>query len=148
MSRLVPSMRPTDGTGCGLWPTETALWVTPSARDWKDSPGMATEREDGRSRIDQLPRQVAAALWPTPTSRDHMPAHSQQYIASKKAQGHGMSNLSDIGPLGMVPDGSSATTEKPGALNPEFVCWLMGFLTEWDACAPTVTRSSRKSQPK
>lgn len=41
-------------------------WVTPSARDWKDTPGMATETGD-RSRIDQLPRQMAvnAAMWPT-----------------------------------------------------------------------------------
>jgi hypothetical protein len=35
-----------------------AGWVTPAARDWKDTPGMATEREDGRSRLDQLPRQA------------------------------------------------------------------------------------------
>ena len=43
-------------------------WVTPSARDWKDTPGMATERPDGRSRLDQLPRQAALAGWPTPTA--------------------------------------------------------------------------------
>ena len=41
-------------------------WVTPSARDWKDTPGMATERPDGRSRLDQLPRQATLAGWPTP----------------------------------------------------------------------------------
>lgn len=34
-------------------------WVTASSRDWKDTPGMATEREDGRSR-------AALAGWPTP----------------------------------------------------------------------------------
>jgi hypothetical protein len=43
-----------------------ASWVTPSTRDWKDSPGMATEREDGRSRLDQLPRQ-AQLSGPMPT---------------------------------------------------------------------------------
>lgn len=37
-------------------------WVTPSSRDWKDSPGMATERPDGRSRIDQLPRQMTDTM--------------------------------------------------------------------------------------
>jgi hypothetical protein len=40
-------------------------WVTPSARDWKDSPGMATTgtNPDGstRLRLDQLPRQVIGA---------------------------------------------------------------------------------------
>ena len=66
LSRLVPSMRPTAEIDCGS--PERALWITASARDWKDSPGMAVTRPDGRSRVDQLPRQVAAALWPTPTA--------------------------------------------------------------------------------
>lgn len=42
-----------------LYPS--ALWVTPSARDWKDSFGMSGEAEDGRIRHDQLPRQVFQA---------------------------------------------------------------------------------------
>ena len=50
-------------------------WVTPSARDWKDTPGMATEREDGRSRLDQLPRQANLAAWPSPTT----PSGGQTY---------------------------------------------------------------------
>ena len=146
LSRLVPSMGRTVEIVFGCSPTETALWITASARDWKDTPGMIAQRTDGRSRIDQLPRQVAAAMWPTPTHRDHFPAHTAEYIATKKALGHGMSNLSDMVPLGMVPPGSSDTTEKPGALNPAFVCWLMGFPPEWDACAPTAMPSSRKSR--
>lgn len=48
--------------------TYLAGWVTASARDWKDTPGMATEREDGRSRLDQLPRQANLAGWGTPTA--------------------------------------------------------------------------------
>ena len=44
--------------------------VTPSARDWKDTPGMATTRPDGRSRLDQLPRQATLAGWPTSTAQD------------------------------------------------------------------------------
>lgn len=54
----------------GALPADAALasWVTPSARDWKDTPGMAIEREDGRSRLDQLPRQANLAGWPTPTA--------------------------------------------------------------------------------
>ena len=46
-------------------------WPTASARDWKDTPGMATERPDGRSRLDQLPRVAALAGWPTPTSTNN-----------------------------------------------------------------------------
>ena len=50
-----------------------AGWATASARDWKDSAGMATEgvNPDGsaRSRIDQLPRQAQLAGWQTPTTQ-------------------------------------------------------------------------------
>src|SRR5690606_10538905 len=46
--------------------SKASPWVTPSARDWKDTPGMATEAGD-RNRVDQLPRQMAvnAAMWAT-----------------------------------------------------------------------------------
>jgi hypothetical protein len=47
-----------------------AGWVTPSARDWKDTEGMAKSgiNPDGseRSRLDMLPRQASLAGWPTP----------------------------------------------------------------------------------
>ena len=43
-------------------------WSTASARDWKDTAGMATEavNPDGstRTRLDQLPRQAQMAGWP------------------------------------------------------------------------------------
>lgn len=46
-----------------------AGWSTASARDWKDTAGMATEatNPDGstRTRLDQLGRQVQLAGWPT-----------------------------------------------------------------------------------
>jgi hypothetical protein len=50
--------------------THIAGWVSPSARDWKDTPGMATRRADGRSRLDQLPRQAQLAGWTTPSASD------------------------------------------------------------------------------
>src|SRR5258706_8339188 len=54
-------------------------WATPSSRDWKDSTGMATTgiNPDGseRSRLDQLPRPVAMAGWPTPTALSFKDSH-------------------------------------------------------------------------
>ena len=45
-------------------------WPTPSARDWKDGPGMAMQSIDKngkkRNRTEQLARKVYS-LWPTPT---------------------------------------------------------------------------------
>lgn len=33
--------------------------------------------------------------WATPCARDHFPAHTEEYVAAKRAQGHGMRNLND-----------------------------------------------------
>jgi hypothetical protein len=44
-----------------------ATGVTPSARDWKDTAGMATTGPGGRNRLDQLPRQMAATALSGPT---------------------------------------------------------------------------------
>lgn len=65
LSRLVPSPPHIVEIDSGSL-LQAALWVTASARDWKDTPGMTMTRPDGRSRVDQLPRQVAVALWSTP----------------------------------------------------------------------------------
>lgn len=57
VSPLPPLVRLTKGTASGLWPT-------PSARDYKDTPGMARSsiNSDGslRKRTDQLARRVYA----------------------------------------------------------------------------------------
>ena len=60
------------GQGSDRLPGAASLagWVTPTVRDWKDSPGMATERPDGKSRLDQLPRQANLAGWTTPSATD------------------------------------------------------------------------------
>jgi hypothetical protein len=72
LSRLVPSTPRTVEIDCGLL-LEAATWITPTTRDHKDTPGMSLERSDGRSRVDQLPRQVAATMaahWSTPRASD------------------------------------------------------------------------------
>ena len=91
-----------------------AGWVTPSARDWKDTPGMATERPDGRNRTDQLPRQAATA-------------EPCRWTAS-----------------GEMLTGSCAGMESGGQLNPGLSRWLMGLPPEWDDCAVMVTPSSHR----
>ena len=70
--------------------------------------------------VPQTPRTkgTASGFWPTPQARDHMPAHKPEYIAAKKAQGHGMANRNDV--LGGVP-------------NPTWLEWLMGYPPGWTA---------------
>ena len=44
--------------------------------------------------------------------------------------------------------GQTTPPSAGGALNPEFVCWLMGYPSEWLNCAPSAMPSSRKSSRK
>ncbi|CAH0175605.1 hypothetical protein SRABI102_01589 [Stenotrophomonas lactitubi] len=130
-----------------------ALWPTPTA-SLADKGVRSTEgaiREAARNHGPDLAAvTVASAMWPTPLTNDAL--GSGYCYGPKKPDGTRAEFLKLPGAAlvasGLPHRGSSATTEKPGALNPAFVCWLMGFLPEWDACAPTAMPSSRKSRRK
>ena len=185
LPRLRASVRRTCATGRSLWPTvrasdgekggpnardgsgslhlpaeahRTHLWNTPTARDGKSvlaSP--ATHAANSRP----LSEQVGAAmgLWATAKHSDHTLGMASRAQTSERV------NLNDQA-HGATPNGNKARTAKSGALNPEFVCWLMGYAVSWLFAAPlwaaarkstatveparsraSETRSSRKSRP-
>lgn len=175
-SRLRASARRTSETETSGWPTPTtrdhkdggecanvplnallgrvawlASWPTPTVGNSMGSQSFeglsATGKApDGRKVSVSLNHVATFASWPTPCARDHFPAHSPEYIAAKKAQGHGMANLNDLAQLtngparrtasGELLIGSSAGMKSGGQLNPEHSRWLMGYLPEWALSAP------------
>lgn len=133
-----------------------AGWGTPTAHPANGTPeAFVARKEKARARgvkmgasVTDIQMQAMLAGWPTPTARDHFPAHTPEYIAAKKAQGHGMANLNDLvqsatparlTASGQMLTGSSAGMENGGQLNPALSRWLMGLPIEWDDCADTVT---------
>ena len=90
-------------------------WPTPTTRDHKDGaecPNVPINALLGRA--------AWLAGWPTPTARDHFPAHTPEYIAQKKAMGHGMANLNDTVQLAgwPTPRARDHHTEGQGAHSP------------------------------
>lgn len=154
--RLISALRAsalrTSDKDCGLsQPEEMQLkgWATPSARDWKDTAGMNMTRECGKTRFDQLGRQVFLTHWPTPNANSWKGAYTDpEKIKARKEAGR-QQNLQDMARLtatGKMQSGSTAKTESIGQLNPTLARWLMGLPQEWDDCAPMETPSSRKRQ--
>jgi hypothetical protein len=113
-----------------------ALWPTPTSL----APARHGNNEACNSAGLVAIRAHALAMYPTPRASAN--ENRTTKIPPSQLDGrHGL-YLSSVA-IGMEPAGSSATTEKPGALAPEFVAWLMSFPPEWLACAP-----EKNPQPK
>jgi hypothetical protein len=126
----------------------TAGWPTAQSRDGAHSRSGMPERTGGRRR--NLDDYATLATWTTPSSRgwkDTGPIKAR----GEKQDVHDL-RLDQLPRQaflthGATSNGSPAATAKPGQLNPAFSRWLMGYPTEWDDCAPTATRSSRRLPP-
>lgn len=121
---------------------ESGLWASPSARDWKDTPGMSRRRKDrpGLARLDQLPRQVYASLdgsksfipaTATPTETV-LSADTIMRIADVSAPPWKNANTESSADQSMAGQGSAL-------LNPNWVEWLAGLPIGWTASGPLET---------
>jgi hypothetical protein len=80
-------------------------WPTPCALDRPRTPETMEKcaafrlRNAGQTTVPlylgEVAEQATDQMWYTPVARDHMPAHTEEYIASTKELGHGMGNLND-----------------------------------------------------
>lgn len=162
------------GNSCGLVAIRShALAMTraaPTLEGDYNRKGLSPSSGDGLAT--QAKATESASAWPTPTSRDGkdgsytpnvplngllgrmvwaMPCADDTGLRTKPyAQGGSVLSLQagKTEATGPRTNGASAQTEKRGALNPEFVFWLMGFPAEWVYCALAAMQSFRKSRPK
>jgi site-specific DNA-cytosine methylase len=115
------------------------VWPTPTAQQYGSNQGGAAGRVGPvRGSI----ATIAKAVWPTAKRSDDRSGMPDRFQGPMSDNGR-RSNLNDAAAMqNRASNGSSAPTEKPGALNPEFVCWLMGYPPEWLSCAPSAMPST------
>ena len=151
LCRLSQSELSTDAIGFSSSP-DAEMWPTSTTRDWKGSYTQeAMTRKDGKTRDDLLPTvaemhngtqpERPAELWATPRSNASTGAGEH---------GDGAANIQTQAAYqtGQPPTSSAEPTASRGQLNPDFVCWLMGYPAGWLNYADSATPSSRKSPRK
>lgn len=119
-------------------------WPTASSRDWKDTPGMSTERKDGRSRLDQLPRVANLCGWQTPLAGSNAGgdvADPEKAIA--RAMGPHANDLRDFVHLAHWPTTTKSDGHAAAMGNPETGMSLLDTarLSHW----PTPVKSDGSS---
>ena len=134
-------------------------WNTPRASDGEKGTrsyeGTIREMARKNGKIDDLPCQIQLpaggqplpaqmhqATWPMPTKQDC--SRGNGTIREHDTGIPLVQRMAATAAIGPTPNGSSATTEKRGAPNPVFACYLMGFSFQWMLSAARALQTFQK----
>jgi hypothetical protein len=145
-----PNQRDSKGNFALAGEAAHAMWASPrscSAMAANITAAAAAAKAFAGKHHPNLETQVTISTYPTPSASGFEAKDPQRLLERRQECKERTHNGNGFGlTLGQFAtlessSGSSAPTEKRGALNPEFVCWLMGFPAAWVSCGVSAMRS-------
>lgn len=119
------------GAACLVWDARTAGWGAPLTNHANGTPEAF------------LARKKASMARGSPSMGLCLSDLNMQV----QARLPGPARLTVSGEMLIGLDAEGAASQHGGQLNPAHSRWLQGIPAAWDGCAPTATRSTRKSRP-